>query len=205
MVQDDFTIEVWLKTVSSRVGQYFYHGTSITFADVSATGSMDFSLAVLNSKFVMNIGWPDVEITSATTVTTGDWVHVAGTRTRATGDFQIFVNGQLEASGVNHTGALDATPIISVGCWASADAALDGLLDELKIWETVRTPAEIDAGMHLALTGNEPGLVGYYRFDDMGGSQLLDSSSQGNHGTVAGTILPVSSNAPGCNGSGGAP
>jgi hypothetical protein len=37
-------------------------------------------------------------------------------------------------------------------------------------------PTEIAASMHAVLTGSEPGLVGYWRFDDVNGPKALDSS-----------------------------
>ena len=47
-----------------------------------------------------------------------------------------------------------------------------GEIDEIRIWNTVRTEAEITANMDIPLRGDEPGLVSYYRADDTTGSTL---------------------------------
>lgn len=45
-------------------------------------------------------------------------------------------------------------------------AFYDGMLDELRIWKRVRTPAEIQANMNQKLAGNETDLILYMDMDD---------------------------------------
>jgi C-terminal processing protease CtpA/Prc len=40
------------------------------------------------------------------------------------------------------------------------------MLDEIRIWNVARSPAEIQATLNKSLTGKEPGLVAYWQFDD---------------------------------------
>lgn len=64
-----------------------------------------------------------------------------------------------------------------------------GLIDEVRVWNRALTQAEIQLQMSLRLTGQEPGLVGYWNFDDktakdggiyhndgilVGGAQLIE-------------------------------
>ena len=42
-----------------------------------------------------------------------------------------------------------------------------GFIDEVRIWNVARTEAEIRADMNTELTGNEPGLVAYWKFDEL--------------------------------------
>jgi photosystem II stability/assembly factor-like uncharacterized protein len=46
----------------------------------------------------------------------------------------------------------------------------DGLLDEVQLWSVARSQAQIQASMYLPLTGAEPGLAAYYRFDESPGT-----------------------------------
>ena len=39
-----------------------------------------------------------------------------------------------------------------------------GRIDELRMWNDVRTQAEIKANMHTELSGNESNLIAYYKF-----------------------------------------
>ena len=56
-----------------------------------------------------------------------------------------------------------------------------GCLDELKIWNVVRTPSQIQSGLYSKLTGTESGLVGYWNFDD---ETANDLTAYGNHGVL---------------------
>jgi hypothetical protein len=197
-IQDDFTIEAWLKTASSNPGQHFWNGIPIAWADTPFVGN-DFGVSVLNGKLVMNIGQPDIQIASISDVATGSWVHVAMTRSKASGIFRLFVNGVLEVSGLANTLPLNAVPTIFLGSTTTNDVFLVGEMDELRLWETVRTAAELQAGMHQRLRGDEAGLVGYYRFDQLVGLALPDSSSKGNDGSISRSVQLVQSSAPSCS------
>ena len=60
-----------------------------------------------------------------------------------------------------------------------------GKLDEVRIWQVYKTPAEIKAKMYDRLTGNENGLIAYHNFDDGSGSNWLsDFSPSANHGQL---------------------
>jgi len=68
----------------------------------------------------------------------------------------------------------------------------NGLIDEVRIWDIARTQEEIQATKYIVLTGNEPGLVGYWRFDDEPGSGIAtDSSPNGNDGKLMGDATIV--------------
>lgn len=54
-----------------------------------------------------------------------------------------------------------------------------GLIDEVRIWSIPRTPAQLSAGMSQALSGSEPGLVAYYRFDEGNGATAGNSAATG--------------------------
>lgn len=59
-----------------------------------------------------------------------------------------------------------------------------GMLDEVRIWNTVRTQAEIQSAMYSKLAGNESGLVAYYQMSDGSGTSLTDNSPNTNTGTL---------------------
>jgi hypothetical protein len=197
LIQDDFTIEVWIKTNQSLTGNGPYVGNPVVFADVPGVTTDDFGAALLNGKFRMTIGNPDTPVTSMSDVTTNQWVHVAATRTRATGVVLVFVNGTLEGAGTGNTHALAASPTISFGGRATRDFFV-GLMADLRLWRIVRSQAEIVANMHRRLQGSETGLVGYYRFDEKAGSTAHDSSPSQNDATLDGGLW-VTSDPPLCS------
>ncbi|HXG09859.1 MAG TPA: LamG-like jellyroll fold domain-containing protein [Gemmataceae bacterium] len=185
-VQDDFTLEAWIKTTSSLGGSQFFHGSGLIYADVPFVNN-DFGTALVNGKFAFGTGNPDRTILSTTTVTTGQWVHVAAVRIRATGTIKVYVNGVEEGSlNTGNTRALTAPATITIGGNTVDRRFFQGLIDEVRIWNVARSTAAIQADMNRTLTGTEPGLVGYYRFDEGTGNTAFDQSSSGNHGRLGG-------------------
>jgi hypothetical protein len=63
-----------------------------------------------------------------------------------------------------------------------------GSIDELRIWNTVRSQAQIQQNMNFRLIGNEAGLVGYYRFDEGTGATAIDATGSGNDGALKNNI-----------------
>jgi len=62
-----------------------------------------------------------------------------------------------------------------------------GLIDEVRVWNVGRTQSEIKATMNTVLSGGEPGLVYYWRFDE-GMGLLVDSLAFASYGTLGGGI-----------------
>jgi hypothetical protein len=187
LIQDDFTIEVWIKTSQSISGNGPYQGNPVVFADVEAVITDDFGATLLNNKFRMTVGNPDTAVASTSDVTTNQWVHVAATRTRATGIVLVFVNGVLEGAGEGNTHTLSASPTVDIGGRANRDFFVGSMAD-IRLWRTVRSQEEIVANMHRRMQGTEMGLVGYYRLDEQTGTIAHDSSPSQNHATLDGAI-----------------
>ncbi len=59
----------------------------------------------------------------------------------------------------------------------------------MRLWNVARTAEEIRESMNRHLIGNEPGLVGYWRFDEGTGEIAFDSSNNGNNGTLIGNPI----------------
>jgi len=202
-VEDDFTIEAWIKTTVSRKGSMFYHGSGVIYADAPSgsnpLGANDFGTAILNDRFAFGIGNPDNTLESNTQVTTGQWVHVAATRDMAAGQARVFVNGVDEGSvTTTQKGSLTDQATLYLGCTLNDQNHFIGQMDEVRIWNVVRTEAEIAATMRQRLTGREPRLVAYWRFDDRGGLTAVDSSPAKADATIAGMLEWVASDAPIC-------
>jgi len=116
----------------------------------------------------------------------GQWVHLA--LCVNSNDLRLYLNGtplsqkfteepdefrSNEYTRRNLLGLSNAKPV-----WSS-DQLFLGQLDELRVWNRIRTPAEIKADMDASLAGTEPGLVGWWNFDDP--EQAGRDSSIGRH------------------------
>ena len=181
-VQDDFTLEAWMSTVTSRSGSNFYDGLGVVYADVPGSAS-DFGTSIVNGKLAF--GTVDNTILSTTTVTSGAWVHMAAVRVRSTGTMRVVINGVEEsATSGNSTATLTASATIDIGGNTIDGRYFKGKLDEVRVWNVARTAAQIAGMMSMRLTGSEAGLVGYWRFDDGAGTVAIDSSPSANHGAL---------------------
>ena len=126
------------------------------------------------------------------------WTHIA--LVSGGNQFALYVDGNLvqrgaideadtfrssEFSRSNLLGQSNAKRI-----WPD-DQDLDGQLDDVRVWNRIRTPDEIKAGMNSKMTGNEPGLVGFWNFDDQA-NPGRDLSSENHHGQLKGNASVMS-------------
>jgi hypothetical protein len=179
-VSKDFTLEAWVVLDAPGSGTYWWEGLPVFWADLDAQAS-DFSATLLNGilRFVTGSASGDAIVSSKSTIPTSQWVHIAITRSMSSGAVTLFINGHADASGTGTTVALTGQAAFWVFC---SDTGLHapGTIDELRAWNVARGEADIQATMHKRLAGSEPGLVGYWRFDDGSGSSATDSSPTGN-------------------------
>ncbi|NHZ86155.1 MAG: hypothetical protein GWP19_09765 [Planctomycetia bacterium] len=101
------------------------------------------------------------------------WYHLAGTYDGS--NLKIYVNGNLEDTEP-HTGSISTTETsINIGGPNSSSRFFDGIVDEVRIWNTARSETEIRQNMYKELTGGESGLVAYYNLNETTGT-VADNS-----------------------------
>ena len=121
------------------------------------------------------------------------WHHVAFVYDPAVPLAKGYVDGvevPLTNRGGNPVGTamMDSVSPFFLGQRGDNSYRLNGQLDDVRVWGTVRTQDEIKANMYRALAGNETGLVANYRMDEGAGSDLGDATANGNDGTLAGGV-----------------
>lgn len=109
------------------------------------------------------------------------------TSTTDTNTIKLYINGVLVSSGTNTTvGTTDNATNITVGNRTGGGAQwLNGIMDSVRIYNTTLTAAEI-ANMYFNNIVPRNGLVAEYLFNEATGSTALDTSGNGNHGTITG-------------------
>ena len=110
--------------------------------------------------------------------TDGDWHHVAMTLEQdLVGGFRSYLDGELVAerdSGVNPLPVINGQAYL--GAYQGVSEFTNGQLDEVRIWDVVRTEEELQEWMNKPLSGEEEGLLAYYQFDELSGDVLPDVS-----------------------------
>ncbi|MET8542796.1 LamG domain-containing protein [Kitasatospora sp. NPDC004799] len=177
-----YSIEAWVKPaaldgpVLSRSGEYLLA--------VDANGAV----------FLHHEGWPS-NLTSTETLATDTWTHIAATYDGTTA--KLYVNGRPAGSAaLPFTPATGVNTLVGKRSSGGADSFLNGDLDELRIWNRVRSQAELTTDLNNRLIGNEPGLVAYYRFDEGAGSTAHDQTDHAGHATLVGNAQWTGSDAP---------
>lgn len=114
------------------------------------------------------------------TPSAGVWYHIAVTKSGS--DVKFYVDGIQQ--GTTQIGSIaniyDSTSPVQIGGWFNEGSPvgwINGHIDDIRAWNVVRTEAEIAANMNTELTGNETGLVGYWKFN---GGSLEDATANNN-------------------------
>ena len=110
----------------------------------------------------------------AWTPTAGTWYHVAVTWTAATSVARFYIDGVQQ--GTNQTGTFTSTnnPIARFTIGANPIGAganfLDGIVDDVRVWNVIRTVTQIADNRSIELVGNESGLAAYWPFETLAGA-----------------------------------
>jgi hypothetical protein len=140
-VDNDFTIEFWVKTSETAGTGEWYNGAGLVDGDYPGTAN-DFGTALLGSKFAFGIGNPDTTITSSLAINDGNWHQCVATRQQATGLIKIYVDGALQGSGYENRNTLNASSRLLFGAIASGGGYFNGSLDDIKIFNRTLSDGE---------------------------------------------------------------
>ncbi|SVE13836.1 uncharacterized protein METZ01_LOCUS466690, partial [marine metagenome] len=116
---------------------------------------------------------------------TDTWTHIAFVYEGPNNRALLYINGILSQE-VNY-GSTRAADIgnFQFGNWSNS-RPFDGMIDDFRIWNDSRTVSEIENNMFNELSGDEDGLIGYWKFDAGEGEILYDHSGNANHGDING-------------------
>ncbi|MCF7764471.1 MAG: LamG domain-containing protein, partial [Verrucomicrobia bacterium] len=132
-------------------------------------------------------GWLGRTVSAQNVAHPGVWVHFALVL-RAT-NMVLHAYGApvatLEGEGLD---SLETTSLIALG-----HEGFKGRLDDIRLWSVARTPEQIREGMNTNLEGDEPGLLGWWNFED---GTARDGSTNGHHGTLQGSARVIKAPGP---------
>ncbi len=151
----DFTISFWMRTGRTfPLSESASGGAVIFHADVPGA-ARDFIIAGTRSALGVNRvtfqtgsgnNIPNSVLHGTAPVNTGEWTHIAITRTQASGEMKIHVNGALQATAAGSTKLLTANPAIAIGATPGQPAlSYEGDLDDIRLYTRVLELPEIVA------------------------------------------------------------
>ena len=114
-----------------------------------------------------------------------EWTHWAFVKDVATESMRICRNGELWHQGTGHTRSLADIKTFFLGAHHSNTRSWKGSIADFRIWDVALDCQDVRKRMYDRLTGNEPGLVVYWPFDEGGGTTVGDKTGNGCSGTVS--------------------
>ena len=123
------------------------------------------------------------------------WHHLAGVIDGNKNVIKLFIDGTEVANrDFGRGGFYKSQYPLRIGAYHEKgmdSATFEGQIDEVRIWNVARGEAEIREGMNTKLKGDEPGLVGYWTFDEETEGYISDISPNGNAGRLVGNTTLV--------------
>ena len=179
-ITGDISVEAWIKRESIGVSMYLISKFG------NATGNWrTYALNITSDNFLefnynqdgTGGGWTqeraDVAITST------DWQHVAATADVSAKTVILYVDGSAVAStqlASNATSIHDNAMAVHIGAADTGSASFDGLMDEVRVWNDIRTAGEISDNYQQEISGGSAGLAGYWQVNN----DLLDETANNN-------------------------
>jgi Concanavalin A-like lectin/glucanases superfamily len=156
-----FTIEGWMKIRDLR------YSALATQTVNQYPAPFDMYVLSGNGRLAFLVGQNSVtgNATGATPLTIGTWTHAAFVYDPTIAKVIIYVNGVQDGIGDAAPPGNVAGSKFMIGNRYDMYTGLYGTLDDVRIWNVVRTQSQIQANMNNELVGNETGLVAYYSFN----------------------------------------
>ncbi|MCU0454440.1 MAG: cohesin domain-containing protein [Bacteroidetes bacterium] len=116
-------------------------------------------------------------------VQTGQWYHVAGTYDGS--QVRLYVNGVLKRQVATSVAIASGGTGFYIG--GMTYDYMNGLIDDVRLWNVTRLGPDIAAAKDAALVGNESGLVGYWPLDSayVSGANVVTPDRTSNHNDLA--------------------
>ncbi len=187
IAENSFTVEMWVNVRDVQGDPAFFsnkdwNSGNNTGLNIFMQGSGAFKVNYKTDES------PRVDISSDVSILNA-WNHIAVVVNRDE-NMTLYINGIEVNSGdiSTTTGTLASDLPWILGQDGTGNYSyghqFDGWIDEVRIWNGVRTPEELRQNMCVRLSGTEPGLMNYFPLDNASGIVANDHANELNHATI---------------------
>ncbi len=174
----NLTWEAWFKPTNTFNGSMSpsYQIIANTFIDANNRDQLFYDKSAGALRYSIGVSGSFTNVLSYTsTYTAGTWYHAVVTRN--SNSWVMYVNGASVATATDATSSTAGNRKVEIGRDGGGDF-FNGQIDNVRIFNYARTTAQV------AWDYNRGGPVGYWRLDDCQGDKVIDSSGNGNTGTI---------------------
>lgn len=185
-----FTIEAWVKwTPSDATDIQFICGKGLAQMELHTGGSA-------GANGIRFLPTPGVYLDAANVLPTGRWVYVTAVYDPSTLTAKMYIDGNEVSLTKSDAGTLDipvgnTATALNIGRRSDNSFFFKGSIDEVRIWNTVRSQDEIQNDKVTSIT-TSPGQLCAFNFDEgiagddntARSTQLPDLTGNGNNGTL---------------------
>ncbi|MCP4709513.1 MAG: S8 family serine peptidase [Planctomycetes bacterium] len=188
---DAVTLEAWIKPSGWGAVPIVGQGRIVDKGNISlflnGTGGMQNTRSLALQ--LMTGGNLGTSFTPVSSMVLDEWQHVAVTYNGSSSEIKMYIDGQnqsLDQWGSQPAGNIEDNSDIDLlfGNGGDLDWAFDGAIDEVRLWNTVRSEADIQNNMQIPLSGNEPGLIGYWQMNEGRDQVFSDAGGDGFDGLL---------------------
>jgi hypothetical protein len=143
-ISNDFSIAFWVKTTATAGSGAWTEAAGLVDATTGSNVN-DFGTALAGNQLALRTGNTGIILFSSAPINDGAWHYCVATRVQSTGAMQLYLDGNLEASGTGSTNSLTASEYMKFGAIQSGGGFFNGSLDEIKIYSRALGNLEIAA------------------------------------------------------------
>jgi len=187
---EEGSVEAWIYI--DNLSAFSLYGGIIHKGEKKEQNDISYSLQLLpTQKFRLLLvnDATEIALESNQVLNLNEWYHVAGTWDQT--GMKLYINGGLNAES-DQSMIVRLTPYsrLIIGAKTNHEIApykrfpFAGNIDEVRIWNDLRTQAEILDNRNHSLNGDEAGLVGYWKGNEGSGLIIYDSSTNSNSGDL---------------------
>ena len=191
------TIECWINPMIAQPYQAIITKYNSYLEDITWFFGIENGELILGVTEEFGIKWR-AAITSGASIVLNQWQHVATSFDVDSQKFSFYIDGVAITSSLvpDRTDVItqlyDGDSPVRIGAVVISSGQLtqfwDGQMDEVRIWNVARSQSEIRGNMDCQLTGQESGLISYYKMDIANSSNgVIDSAPISTHGKRQGT------------------
>jgi len=185
---DSFTFEAWIKpsdwgpVPNAGMGTIFSKGNTCIFLINNSNVTNDRTLVFW---FYNDLSANTFFYTDSDMIEINEWQYIAVTYA-STGVCEMYIDGvnvpvygQLDGDFSNNE-----SMNVHLGNNSANNKDFGGLMDEIRLWNTIRSENQILENMESYLSGDENGLIGYWKANEGQSDLLNDYSTNDNDGTL---------------------